>query len=93
MYRNGLRTANSDDWEIIWKRYKEKPDNKILKFLVCSQNLHMIVKILREAPKNCFGKIQVHDHLNIFHYIIERHAKHNLVLDNILTNFEYVKPK
>ncbi|XP_050449677.1 uncharacterized protein LOC126850576 [Cataglyphis hispanica] len=95
IYCNGLTAPNSHlTWDAIWQTYTWKLDRKLLKFLCCSTNVFTIkYKILASVPVDLHKQIQDIDHLYYFHNIIEMHAKHNEVLNYILTKFVDLKPK
>ncbi|KAL6268495.1 hypothetical protein P5V15_001628 [Pogonomyrmex californicus] len=86
-YCNGLIKADS----IIWNKVfiARKTDKKILEFLACVKNHTIIVNYMNQLKWKYFEE---QDRIIIFHSIIAKHAKNNLVLDYILQNFTNVVP-
>ncbi|XP_018368788.1 PREDICTED: aminopeptidase Q-like [Trachymyrmex cornetzi] len=98
VYCSGLMTANKTIWDkmlklYLKKKYKtEKYQKKLLKSLSCAENPDIIINYLNITA---FNTSVFHDkeHSLAFMYIIENHARNDLILDYVLKNFEIIKPK
>ncbi|KYN41985.1 Aminopeptidase N [Trachymyrmex septentrionalis] len=98
VYCSGLMTANKATWDKMLKLYlkktykTEKYQKKLLKSLSCAENPDIIINYLNITA---FNTSLFHDkeHSLAFMYIIENHARNDLILDYVLNNFEIIKPK
>jgi len=81
--------ANNITWNKVLKT--EKLNIKLLEFLACSENHTIIIGYIDLLMSGYFPVVE--HHIAIFHSIIARHAKNDLVLDYILQNFAYVVPR
>lgn len=69
-------------------------DNRFLEFLACSKNnINEYLKLITPQDIGSYIEIQADNWTNSFLFIIAKHAKNDIVLKNILTNFEKLKPK
>ncbi|XP_024893750.1 uncharacterized protein LOC112468693 [Temnothorax curvispinosus] len=66
-------------------------DNNLLRFLACTKNHTVIIGYLDLLKSERFTKAQYR--ITVFHSIIARHARNELVLTYILNNFANVVPK
>jgi len=82
-YCKGMILATDE----IWNKTLNKAilDNKLLKFLACSENHTIIISYIDRLISGYFTDIR--HRIAIFHSIIAKHANNNLVLDHILKNF------
>jgi len=64
-------------------------DNKFFKYLVCSEDDSIIIDYMNYMQPGYYNE---QHHIIIFHSIVARHAKNNLVLDYILNNFDEIVP-
>jgi len=91
----GMMLADNNTWNKVLEMKmlnKEVLDNnKILEFLACSTNHTIIISYIDRLKSGYFTRAQ--DRVAIFHYIIARHAKNNLVLDYILQDLENIIPR
>ncbi|KAG5329665.1 AMPQ Aminopeptidase, partial [Acromyrmex heyeri] len=98
VFCSGLMTANKTTWDKMLKLYlkknykTEKYQKKLLKSLSCAENPDIIINYLNITA---FNTSLFHDkeHSLVFMYIIENHARNDLILDYVLNNFEIIKPK
>jgi len=98
VYCSGLMTANRATWDKVLKLYlktkykTEKYQKKLLKSLSCAENPDIIINYLNIIA---FNTSLFHDkeHFLVFTYIMENHARNDLILDYVLNNFEIIKPK
>jgi len=75
--------ANNETWNEMLN--KTVLDNKLLEFLACSENHTIIISYINRLISGYFTDVR--HRIAIFHSIIARHAKNNLVFDHILQNF------
>ncbi|XP_018406616.1 PREDICTED: aminopeptidase Q-like [Cyphomyrmex costatus] len=97
VYCPGLMTANRTIWDKMLEIYLKKDrktdkfQKRLLKSLSCAENPDIIINYLNITA---FTKsFPDKEHCLAFIYIIEKHARNDLILDHILTNFEILKPK
>nr|XP_012220638.1 PREDICTED: aminopeptidase N-like [Linepithema humile]XP_012220639.1 PREDICTED: aminopeptidase N-like [Linepithema humile] len=91
IYCNGLMTANDTIWSNIWSRWTSTLDNRLLKYLTCSENSYIISNFLKLTMQNEFIiKVPSNTRINIFFLIVAKHAKVGSVLTFILEHFENV---
>jgi len=86
--------ADYNTWDKVLKMKisnMEILDNKLLEFLACSANHTIIINYIDRLKSGYFTKAQ--DRVAIFHSIIARHAKNNLVLDYILQDLPNIVPR
>jgi len=69
----------------------EKLSNKLLEFLACSKNHTIIISYIDRLKSGYFTEVQ--HRIAVFHSVIARHAKNDLVLDYILKNFANIVPR
>ncbi|XP_011635757.1 aminopeptidase N-like [Pogonomyrmex barbatus] len=86
-YCSGLMMANDTVWNDVFNT--RKTDKKILEFLACTKNHTIIFGYIDRLKSGYFTEIR--DYITIFHSIIAKHAKDNLVLDYILEKFIYFR--
>jgi len=83
-YCKGMILATNETWNKALN--KAVLDNKLLEFLACSENHTIIINYINQL---ILGYIfDVRQRIAIFHSIIARHTKNNLVLDHILQRFQ-----
>ncbi|XP_070155169.1 aminopeptidase N-like [Polyergus mexicanus] len=93
-YCNGLAMSGNNIWDNVFNIYKNKTDNRYLKFLACSENIAIIQKYTTLiALKDCNRITKDKDRVNSFHFIITKHAKNSLMLDYIFAYFERIVPR
>lgn len=88
-YCKGLKLANVVTWNMVLNN--EVVNNELLEALACSDNHTIIINYIARLMSGYFTDVQ--QRIVIFHSIIARHAKNNLVLDYILENFANVVPR
>jgi len=66
-------------------------NNYLLKLLACTQN-HTVISSFIDPSKLEYLR-DARDRITIFHFIIARHVKNNLVFDYIINNFAQVVPR
>ncbi|XP_071568418.1 glutamyl aminopeptidase-like [Temnothorax nylanderi] len=66
-------------------------DNNLLRFLACTKNHTVIIGYLDLLKSGRFTEAQ--HRITVFHSIIARHARNDLVLDHIINNFSNVVPR
>ncbi|XP_011879068.1 PREDICTED: aminopeptidase N-like [Vollenhovia emeryi] len=80
----GMMNADRSLWEKAMDA--SLTNKKLIKFLVCSENYVIIMDYIdRLKSEIYFTKAQ--DRIEVFHSIIARHAKKNVILDYILKHF------
>ncbi|XP_028045964.1 aminopeptidase N [Monomorium pharaonis] len=90
-YCKGLMLADDIFWNKMFNLKDTKVlDNTFLEYLACPKNHNIIIIYLRRLNEGYFTEQQ---HIIIFHTIIARHAKNDLVFNYILTNLKYIMPK
>ncbi|XP_071646519.1 aminopeptidase N-like [Temnothorax longispinosus] len=89
VYCKGMMVADNATWNYVWNA--EISNNKPLKFLACSENHTIIIDYINRLKSGYFTKAQ--HRITVFHSIIARHAKNDLVLDYILKNFTNIVPR
>ncbi|XP_071569965.1 putative aminopeptidase-2 [Temnothorax nylanderi] len=89
VYCKGMMVADNATWNDVWNAGIS--DNKLLKFLACSENHTIIIDYIDRLKSGYFTKAQ--HRITVFHSIITRHAKNDLVLDYILKNFTNIVPR
>jgi len=73
--------------DIFWIRTL---NTQLLNYIACTKNHTVIVDYLDQLRRDYYGEL---DTIIIFHSIIVRHAKNNLVLHFILQNFATAIPR
>ncbi|KYM93558.1 Aminopeptidase N [Cyphomyrmex costatus] len=104
MYCSGLMTANRTIWDKMLKLYleKSKTSNKtdlikqrshkmLLNSLSCVEDPDIIINFLNILASNA-SLFSDKEHSLAFRYILEKHARNNLILDYVLKNFDILKP-
>ncbi|XP_029680866.1 uncharacterized protein LOC115246289 [Formica exsecta] len=86
--------ADHDTWHKMKNMaLMQNCDNRFLEFLACSKYyINEYLELITPHNGTYIG-IQAKNCINSFLYIIAKHAKHDYVFMNILTNFEKLKPK
>ncbi|KYQ58340.1 Aminopeptidase N [Trachymyrmex zeteki] len=99
VYCSGLMTANRTTWDKMLKLYlleknskTEKYKKQLLKSLSCAENSDIIINYLNITAFNT-SLFNDKEHCFAFMYVIEKHARNDLILDYVLNNFEIIKPK
>jgi len=94
-YCNGLMEANAITWNKLYDIYVNKSDENSLTYLICSENPDIIINFLNmSTPKNQYSiSILDFQYDEIYYHIIIKHAKNNVVIDYILTNFKITMPR
>jgi len=82
-YCKGMILANNETWNEVLN--KTVLNNKLLEFLACSENNNIIIDYIDLFISGYFNYTEAR--IIVFHSIIARHARNNLVLDYILANF------
>ncbi|XP_071646515.1 aminopeptidase N-like [Temnothorax longispinosus] len=88
-YCKGLMSASNSSWNKVL--HSGVLDNNLLRFLACTKNHTVIIGYLDLLKSERFTKAQYR--ITVFHSIIARHARNELVLTYILDNFANVVPK
>jgi len=84
--------ANVSTWNKLYDIYVNKSDREAMMYLVCSENPDIIINFLNiSIPDNSLKKI--YDYYMIYSSIIRKHAKNNVVIDYILTNYKKIVPR
>ncbi|XP_025268278.1 aminopeptidase N [Camponotus floridanus] len=91
MYCNGFMEANASILNKLYDKFVNKPDEEVLMFLICSDNTDIIINFLNISISNNLTKIDAY--YIIYSSIIKKHAKNNIVIDYILTNFKELFPR
>ncbi|KAG5325956.1 AMPE aminopeptidase, partial [Acromyrmex heyeri] len=98
-YCNGLMIADNNTWySVLDNTNTEKydlPNYMYLKFIACSEDFFIIrnyIEMIRSAKfynetQKDYGQVY------IFHFVVERHAKNDTMLDYILANLDEIKPR
>jgi len=86
MYRNGIMSANNITWNKVLTA--DALDNKRLEYLACSENDAIIISYIDRLISGYF--IELKHRITVFHSIIAKHAKNDLILNYILDNFEKI---
>ncbi|XP_011061957.1 PREDICTED: aminopeptidase N-like [Acromyrmex echinatior] len=86
MYRNGMMLANNITWNKVLTA--DALDNKRLEYLACSENNIIIINYIDQLISGYFTELK--HRITVFHSIIARHAKNDLILNYILINFEKI---
>ncbi|KAG5333954.1 AMPN Aminopeptidase, partial [Acromyrmex charruanus] len=86
MYRNGMMLANNITWNKVLTA--DALDNKRLEYLACSENNIIIINYIDQLISGYFTELK--HRITVFHSIIARHAKNDLILNYILKNFEKI---
>ncbi|KMQ84727.1 aminopeptidase n, partial [Lasius niger] len=86
-------------WKVALEKWASNSDNRILEFLTCIAHPNSIKEYLKKegspvfvSLENLFLKLQNIDRVNIFLFIIMKHAKNNEILEYVLKNIEELKP-
>lgn len=87
--------ADLDTWHTIKNiGLMQKHDQRFLEFLARSKNnINEYLKLITLQNNGTYVGIQANNCINSFIFIIAKHAKNDIVLRNILTNFEKLKPR
>ncbi|XP_071646520.1 glutamyl aminopeptidase-like [Temnothorax longispinosus] len=88
-YCNGLMSADNTFWNRMLKT--EVLDTNLLKSLACTKDHAIIISYLNLLKSGHFTEAQ--HRITVFHSIIARHARNNLVLDHIMLNFRDLVPR
>jgi len=91
-YCAGLMVANKTTWNKILELYQQKSDITILKSLSCAEDPDIIINYLNITALDILSFHDV-EHYFAFSFILQKHARNNLILDYVLTNFEIIKPR
>ncbi|XP_024882816.1 aminopeptidase N-like, partial [Temnothorax curvispinosus] len=91
-YCFGLAVANRTTWDKMMELYQRTSDKKLWKTLNCAENPDNIINYLNITASNTtlFSNLE---HAFIFNFILQNHARNDLVLDYILTKFDNIKPR
>jgi len=81
-YCKGMILANESTWNEV---FKQELYDELLEFLACSEKNDIIIRYIDLFVSGYFNYTELR--VIVFHSIIARHAKNNLVLDYILANF------
>ncbi|XP_018399167.1 PREDICTED: aminopeptidase N-like [Cyphomyrmex costatus] len=90
-YCKGMMVAHNITWKEMLTEYTLDFDNKRLEYLACSENSDNIIFYIKQLKSIYFTKLQYP--ITIFHSIIARHAKNNLILNYILDNLTSIIPR
>lgn len=89
-----MKTADNKTWNDMFNIFMNESNSKILRFLACAEDPTIICNYIKTlAFSNFMGNVTDSDHINSFYFIVARHAKNDAVLEYILENFVYVKPR
>ncbi|XP_071559240.1 aminopeptidase N-like [Temnothorax nylanderi] len=94
-YCDGLAVADDVTLWFYMKTFIDEKDTKMFEFLACSNKPIFILRtfiVMRSNPNNRYSLISK-NYIDLFHYIVMRHARNNTVLDYILNNWDKTKPK
>ncbi|XP_077272183.1 aminopeptidase N-like isoform X2 [Temnothorax americanus] len=95
-YCNGLAVADDVTLWHYMKTFINEKDTKMFKFLACSKKpifiLRTFIALMKSKPYNGYSLINK-NYIVLFHDIVMRHARNDTVLDNILNNWDKIKPK
>ncbi|XP_077274362.1 aminopeptidase N-like isoform X4 [Temnothorax americanus] len=91
-YCFGLAVANRTTWDKMLELYQRTSDKKLWKTLNCAENPDNIINYLNITASNTtlFSNLE---HAFIFNFILQNHARNDLVLDYILKKFDNIKPR
>ncbi|XP_072754164.1 aminopeptidase N-like [Anoplolepis gracilipes] len=93
-YCKGLMSADSQIWHKVKHTALTQNNNRFLEFLACAKNnIDEYLKLLTPQDNGTYIGIQPKNSINSLLFIIAKHARNDTVLDNILTNFEKLKPR
>jgi len=87
MYCNGLMEAST--LNKLYDIFVNKSDEEVLMSLVCSENSDFIINFLNMS----IPKKKDFDYYGLYSSIIKKHAKNNVVMDYVLTNFKKLFPR
>ncbi|XP_077272191.1 glutamyl aminopeptidase-like [Temnothorax americanus] len=96
-YCNGLAVADV----VTLHRYMEdtfvfKKNTKMFEFLACSDQplliLRMFILDMKAKLNNGYSLINK-NHIDLFHYIVMRHARNNTILNHMFNGWNFFKPK
>lgn len=88
-YCNGLMEANAYTWNKLYDMYVNKLDENAWTSLFCSENPNIIINFLHI----CMSENTDLVYYKIYANIIHKHAKNNVIIDYVLTNFEKITPR
>ncbi|XP_071559280.1 glutamyl aminopeptidase-like isoform X2 [Temnothorax nylanderi] len=95
-YCNGLAVADDVTLWHYMKTFIDKQDTKMFEFLACSKKpifiLRTFIALIKSKPYNGYSLINK-NYIDLFHYIVMRHARNDTILDYILNNWDKIKPK
>ncbi|EGI60260.1 Aminopeptidase Q [Acromyrmex echinatior] len=98
-YCNGLMIADNNTWYSVFDNTNTEkydlPNYMYLKLMACSEDFFIIrnyIELIRSAEfynetQKDYGQVY------IFHFVVERHAKNDTMLDYILANLDEIKPR
>ncbi|XP_071561430.1 aminopeptidase N-like [Temnothorax nylanderi] len=91
-YCFGLAVANRTTWDKMMELYQRTSDKKLWKTLNCAEKPDNIINYLNVIASNTtlFSNLE---HAFIFNFILQNHARNDLILDYILTKFDNIKPR
>lgn len=90
-YCNGLIMANNTFWSNIFQKYYSKLDNKFLEFLACAKNYTVIIHYIDLLKSGNFTTAR--ERITVFHSIIARQVKNDVVFEYIINNFDQIVPR
>jgi len=95
-YCKGMMIASFETWLKTLNLWEETRDNKILDYLTCTNNSHIIFSYLLHTMKeHDFESItrlfRATERISIFFSIVAKHARNNEILEYILINFKAIK--
>ncbi|XP_024868173.1 aminopeptidase N-like [Temnothorax curvispinosus] len=93
-YCDGLAVADDVTLWFYMKTFIDEKDTKMFKYLACSNKPIFILRtfiVMRSNPNRYF--LISKNYVDLFHYIVMRHARNNTILDYILNNWDETKPK
>jgi len=73
----------------LYDIYINKSDEEALMYLVCSENPDIIINFLNIS----ISKNTDFDYYAIYTSIIKKHARNNVVMDYVLTNYKKIIPR
>ncbi|XP_071559311.1 aminopeptidase N-like isoform X2 [Temnothorax nylanderi] len=96
-YCNGLAVADVVTLHLYMQdTFIYEKNTKMFEFLACSDEpliiLRMFILDMKSKLNNGYSLINK-NHIDLFHYIVMRHARNNTILDNIFNSWDFFKPK
>lgn len=86
--------ANSSTWNRVAFTFVQNK-TEMLKYLACTENDIVVHEFLRSITSEITGilsYLKYEQLLKLYHGIMKRHARKDVVLDFVLTNFEQLLP-